>query len=85
MGVSSPATRRSSVDFPEPEGPSTATVSPAAIRRSIEARTGCADAPRPKVRVTPRSSTAAGIPVSPGTGMGVSSWSWREDPVHDGT
>ena len=47
-GFDSPASMRSSVDLPEPEGPSSATISPATIDRSVGAITwmrfslGCA-------------------------------------------
>jgi hypothetical protein len=35
-----PPTMASSVDFPQPDGPTTTTISPAATRRSMPASTG---------------------------------------------
>ena len=61
VGVSSPATMRSSVDLPQPEGPSTVMKSLSATSRSV----GCSasvGAPRftpGKVRPTPRMRQAA--------------------------
>src|SRR5262245_65314731 len=60
-GGSSPVSTRSSVVLPAPDGPSSATTCPRGTTRSRAFRTGRP----PKDRVNPRSSTAAGWPVTP--------------------
>ena len=66
LGASSPMTCRSSVDFPQPEGPISATISPGEISSVTSARTRRAGIPRSdaaKARLTPRSETdSAGAP-----------------------
>src|SRR3954468_8216904 len=57
---SSPAMRRSSVDFPQPEGPTSTTNSPELISRSIPCSTGVA----PKDLRTPEIAIDA-IPFTP--------------------
>ena len=59
VGSSSPASRYSSVDLPDPEGPTRAIRSPAPTTQSVAARATVAVAPRPCVRDTPR-QTASG-------------------------
>ena len=74
--VSSPATRFSSVDLPQPEGPIRATNSPLATFRSTprSARTGAFSAS--KVLRTPRMVSAAGPSfITPPSGSS-SRWSW---------
>src|SRR5512134_2406908 len=54
LGSSSPATSRSSVDLPHPEGPTTTTSAPSSISRSMSRSTSTA----PKRLPTPRRATA---------------------------
>ena len=56
---SSPPSRCSSVDLPEPERPSTATTSPAATSRSAPSRMRRAARPSPKLFTSPCTLTAA--------------------------
>ena len=60
VGASSPMTCRSRVDFPQPEGPMSATISPGEISSVTSVRTRRAGIPRSdaaKDRLTPRSDT----------------------------
>ncbi len=66
--TSSPPTSRSSVDLPQPDGPSSATISPARISRSMSRRTGrtpppgCSnERPTPR-RLTPRAGVPTRVP-----------------------
>ena len=45
LGRTSPLTSRRMVDLPQPEGPTSATNSPSAMRRLVSARAGTAFAP----------------------------------------
>ena len=66
-GCTSPLTSRRMVDLPHPEGPTSATNSPSAIRSVVVARAGTARAPRPKVTEASDSSMAMGA-AEAGTG-----------------
>ena len=60
LGASSPMTCRSSVDFPQPEGPMSATISPGETSSVTSVRTRRDGTPRSDVakdRLTPRSDT----------------------------
>src|SRR4030088_1859683 len=57
-GRSSPAITISSVDLPEPDGPTKPTASPRPISRAISLRICTRAAPRPSERLTPKSATA---------------------------
>ena len=59
VGRSSPVITISSVDLPEPDGPSSATASPRPILRSMSRRMWTRAAPPPSDRLTPRSAMAA--------------------------
>ena len=61
LGAARPAINSSSVDLPQPDGPTTAKNSPFLISRSIgpSACTACPPAPAGKTFVTPRSVTCA--------------------------
>ena len=56
-GRSRPPSRCKRVDFPDPDRPSTATISPRATSRSAPSRTRRAARPWPKVFTTPRAET----------------------------
>src|SRR5699024_1044351 len=60
LGRSRPATRRSRVDLPQPEGPITATISPARSSRSSSRSTSCRPWPAANVRATASRRTACG-------------------------
>ena len=69
VGSSSPATRLSSVDLPQPLAPSRQTNSPGATSRDTSSRT---TGPRPKRLVTPRTETAgSAVPCGAAVGRGV--------------
>src|SRR6185369_12038018 len=55
VGCSSPATRRSSVDLPQPEAPTMTSISPSARARSMP----CSTSIRPKLLRSPCSSSVA--------------------------
>src|SRR5271168_1049914 len=59
FGRSKPVITMSSVDLPEPDGPSSATASPRPILRSMSRRIWTRPAPRPSERLTPRSAMAS--------------------------
>ena len=57
LGDSNPATNRSKVDLPQPDGPNSATNSPAATLRSIDSSTGSRLPPRSKLWLSARMSS----------------------------
>src|SRR3982074_3259018 len=60
------------VDLPQPEGPTSATNSPSAMRSVVFDRAGTARSPRPNVTETSDSSIATGAPWLPlSDGIGV--------------
>src|SRR5512140_1046092 len=69
-GVSNPARQRASVDFPDPDLPSTATVEPAGNERSIPSSDCIANSLRDSMRfctnllLSPRTSSSASHSVS---------------------
>ena len=66
-GCTSPLTSRRMVDLPQPDGPTSATKSPSAIRRVVVASAGTARSPRPKVTEASDNSIAMGA-ANAGTG-----------------
>ena len=60
LSVSSPATMRSNVDFPQPEGPRMVTNSPALMSRSMPSSTIVSPnrLPSPATRTAPRTGRA---------------------------
>src|SRR5208337_5350443 len=62
VGCSSPATRESSVDLPQPEAPMRQANSPGATSSDTWSRARTAEAPRPNTLDTPASRTATPTP-----------------------
>ena len=60
VGCTSPLTSRKMVDLPQPDGPTSATNSPSAIRSVVFASAGTALAPRPNVTEVSDNSIAIG-------------------------
>ena len=58
VGCSRPEMSRSNVDLPHPDGPSSATNSPAATERSINSSTGSREPSSSNAWLTPRMSIA---------------------------
>ena len=66
VGASSPPTRRRSVDLPHPEGPTIATISPAATSTSTPRRTSRRPRATGKLRSTPCRRTGCAVPAIAG-------------------
>ena len=69
VGASRPPTRRSRVDFPHPEGPTTATISPAEMSRSTVRSTSRRPLASGNDRSIPSSRTACAVPHAVGTAV----------------
>ena len=69
VGCTRPLTSRKMVDLPQPDGPTSATNSPSAIRSVVFASAGTARSPRPKVTEASDSSIAIGAGGRSGTGV----------------
>jgi hypothetical protein len=65
VGCTSPLTRRRMVDLPHPDGPTSATNSPSAIRMVVLDKAGTARSPRPKVTEASDSSMAVAVTGGP--------------------
>src|SRR6185503_19582260 len=65
VGRSRPPSRWSSVDLPEPEAPTTATISPGSTRRFTSRRTTTGAAPSSYVFASPDASRAGARPPAP--------------------
>ena len=65
VGRSRPASRWTSVDLPEPDGPITAVSCPLRISTSTSRRASTAVSPWPKRRVTPRATSTGVESVTP--------------------